>query len=57
MDFCGKNTYSTKKWAETIRNKRLKSKRKADDLRIYVCKRCGKYHLTSLIRPLKKPFK
>lgn len=47
---CNKQAYKTKKLAQTVRNIRIRSKRKADDLKIYLCRYCNDWHLTSHYR-------
>lgn len=47
MDECPKTPY-TKREAQTVRNLRLKGRHgRPEMLRLYECKQCGAWHLTS----------
>lgn len=46
VQLCKKNTYRSKKVAETVLNTCLKRKRKNQPTRIYKCEKCQGYHLT-----------
>ncbi len=42
---CGKSPYPSKTRAETVAHKRMRDNRTLE-LRVYLCKACGMYHLT-----------